>query len=277
MAGSIDPRSFYRRRHHFDASEDDGSPIHRSFARGTGGVQDIRQARDRLQSLDNALHPSHNAYSQSTALANPVEVPPWFIDHCRRAYLSIPFEGENRVLGITSAFRGEGRTSVAIGIATALAADTREQTLLLECDLERPSLCDSFNLTRTPGLVEWLDGIAELCMVRMPYLPELLMLPAGRPHADPARLFYQIMESNLVDDLKDRFRNIVVDLPPVLDVAYSALATRLAERLLVVVRNGKTPVEDFEKLTFLLGRERISGVVLNGTDFKTPAWLRRLL
>ena len=109
--------------------------------------------------------------------------------------------------------------------------------------------------------------------------PQLPSAPPHQPpqHADPARLFYQIRESNLVDDLKDRFRNIVVDLPPVLDVAYSALATRLAERLLVVVRNGKTPAEDFEKLTFLLGRERISGVVLNGTDFKTPAWLRRLL
>jgi Mrp family chromosome partitioning ATPase len=236
--------------------------------------------KDLVQSLDDALQlrrPAPGFAPRQIEVAKPLVLPPWFIDRCRRAYLSIPFEGDSRVVGITSSFRGEGRSSVAIGIATALATDTREQTLLLECDIEKPSFCEFFSLMSGHGLSEWLDGNAPLAMVRMPYLPHMLMLPAGSPHPDPARLLYQMNESNLIGELKDRFRNIVIDLPSMLDTAYSSLAARLAEQLLVVVRYGMTQSEDLEKLLFLLGRDRISGIVLNGTRFNTPEWLRRLL
>jgi Mrp family chromosome partitioning ATPase len=236
--------------------------------------------KDLLQSLDEALQPRRPAPGFATRpveIAKPVVLPPWFIDRCRRAYLSVPFAGESRVVGVTSAFRGEGRSSVAIGIATALAADTREQTLLLECDVERPSFCDFFGLVNGRGLSDWLDGTAPLAMVRMPYLPHMLMLPAGSPHPDPARLLYQLNESNFIGELKGRFRNIVLDMPSMLDTAYSSLAAKLAEQLLVVVRYGMTQTGDLEKLIFLLGRERISGVVLNATDFQTPSWLQKLV
>src|SRR5215472_13725813 len=205
--------------------------------------------KDLLQSVDEALAPRRGApgfATRATEIAKPVVLPPWFIDRCRRAYLSVPFNGDSRVLGVTSAFRGEGRSSVAIGIATALAADTREQTLLVECDLERPSFCDFFSLVNGKGLSEWLDGDAPLALVRMPYLPHMLMLPAGSAHPDPARLLYQLNETNFVGELKERFRNIVLDLPSMLDTAYSSLAARLPEKLLVVVRHGMTQTADLE-------------------------------
>jgi Mrp family chromosome partitioning ATPase len=236
--------------------------------------------KDAAQSLDEALQLRRAPAGVPTRpieVAKPVVLPPWFIDRCRQAYLSVPFDADTRIVGVTSAFRGEGRSSVAIGIATALAADTREQTLLVECDLERPSFCDFFSLVNGKGLSEWLDGDAPLALVRMPYLPHMLMLPAGRAHPDPARLLYQLNETNFVGELKERFRNIVLDLPSMLDTAYSALAARLPDKLLVVVRYGMAQTTDLEKLIFLLGRERISGIVLNGTDFRTPSWLRRLL
>lgn len=208
--------------------------------------------------------------------AKPVGLPPWFIDRCRRAYLSARQDTDHRVIGVTSASHGEGKSSVAIGIATAIAADTREPTLLLECELERPSFCDFFGVPAERGLTEWLDNTAALRIIRVPYLPQLVVIPAGAPHPDPARLLYQITETNVIADLTQRFRNIVLDLPPMLDIAYSSLASRLAERILVVARYGETPMEDLERLIFLLGRERISGLILNGTDFRTPGWLRRL-
>lgn len=235
--------------------------------------------KDLLESVDEALQPrrAQGFATRSVEMARPVVLPPWFIDRCRRAYLSVPFEGDSRVVGITSAFRGEGRSSVAIGVATALAADTREQTLLLECDVENPSFCDFFSLVNSRGLSEWLDGTAPLAMVRMPYLPHMLMLPAGSAHPDPARLLHQMNESNFIGELRGRFRNIVLDLPSMLDIAYSTLSARLPEHLLVVVRYGMTQVADLEKVMFLLGSQRVSGIILNGTDFKTPTWLRRLI
>jgi Mrp family chromosome partitioning ATPase len=60
-----------------------------------------------------------------------------------------------------------------------------------------------------------------------------------------------------------------------LNLAYSSLATKLADRIVLVARYGVTPIDDIEQSVFLLGRERLVGVVLNGTDYKTPEWLRR--
>jgi Mrp family chromosome partitioning ATPase len=237
-------------------------------------------ARDLAMSIDEALRPQRIAAgfaARPANIAKPMELPPWFIDSCRRAYLSIPFDEPGRVLGVTSALHGEGKTSVAMGIATAIASDTQESTLLMECDLERPSFHRYFNIPPEGGLSEWLDGAPSLRVVRVPYLPNHVVIPSGAPHPDPARLLYQLSETGVIAELKPYFRNIVLDLPPMLDIAYSSLASKLADKILIVARYGETLVEDLEKVLFLLGHERVKGIVLNATEYRTPAWIRKLL
>ena len=114
-------------------------------------------------------------------------------------------------------------------------------------------------------------------MLRAAPLPNLFLIPAGAPPLDPARVFYQLSDSGLIAELRPRFANIVIDLPPVLDIAYGSLASKLAERIVLVAKYGVTLVDDLEKVSFLLGRERLSGIVLNATEYRTPGWLRRLL
>ncbi len=208
--------------------------------------------------------------------ARPVSLPPWFIDRCRQAYLSVSFPGPRRVLGITSALHGEGKTTVALGIATALAADTGEPTMLLECDLETSS-DEFFGLTSGPGLSDWLEGEQSLRILRMPPLANTFLIPAGGMRPDAARVFYRLSQSTVVDDLQQEFPNVIVDLPPLLSIAYSSLAAKVTERILLVARYGTTPLDALEKAVFLLGHERISGIVLNGYASRTPGWLRRLL
>jgi len=236
--------------------------------------------RDLAMSIDDAMRPQRmlgGFVARSANIARPLELPAWFIDRCRRAYLSVPFDDQCRVVGITSALHGEGKTLVAMGIATAIASDTQESTLLMECDLQRPSFHRYFNVPPEGGLSEWLDGAAAIRVVRVPYLPNQVVIPSGAPHPDPARLLYQLTETGAISELKPHFRNIVLDLPPMLDIAYSSLASKLADRLLIVARYGATLVEDLEKVLFLLGRERVKGIILNATEYRTPAWLRRLL
>jgi polysaccharide biosynthesis transport protein len=208
--------------------------------------------------------------------ARPISLPPWFIDRCRQAYLSVSFPGPRRILGITSALQGEGKTTVALGIATALAADTGEPTLLLECDLETSS-DEFFGVTSGPGLSDWLEGDESLRILRMPPLANIFLIPAGDTRADAARVFYRLSQSTVVEDLQREFPNVIVDLPPLVSIAYSSLAAKVTERILLVARYGTTPLDALEKAVFLLGRERISGIVLNGYASRTPGWLRRLL
>lgn len=212
----------------------------------------------------------------------PVNMPPWFIDRCRQAYLSVPFEeragGQKRILGITSAVHGEGKTSIAIGIAVAMAADTGEPTLLVESDFaSRVGFDQVFGLNGGPGLCGWLEGSNRLRLVQAAPLENAFILPAGDPGSDPTRLIFRLTSSDLIDKFRTSFPNIVIDLPPMLNIAYSSLASRLAERVLLIARYGRTMMEDLEKVMFLLGRDRVAGVILNDYEPRTPAWLRRLL
>jgi Mrp family chromosome partitioning ATPase len=211
---------------------------------------------------------------------NSIQLPPWFIDRCRRAYMAVHFDitAEARVLGVTSAAYGEGKTSVAIGIATAMAVDTKKPTLLIECDFAAPSFHKFFGITEAGGLSEWLEGGSRLRIVRgAAVVPNLFVIPAGLPQTEPARFFYQLVDRNVFEGLRGVFGNVVVDLPPTLSISYSSLACALADRLLIVARSGVTLSDDLEALVSRIGKERVSGIVLNGTDFRTPRWLRMLL
>ena len=231
------------------------------------------------KAMEAALHPRPSAPGFAPLVreqARPISLPPWFIDRCRRAYLSIPFPASRRMLGVTSALHGEGKTTVALGIATAVAIDTGEPTLLLEGDLESSS-DEFFGLTSSIGLSDWLEGEQSLRILRMPPLANTFLIPAGGTRPDAARVFYRLSQSTVFDDLQDEFPNVIVDLPPMLSIAYSSLAAKVTERILLVARYGSTPLADLEKAVFLLGHERISGIVLNGYASRTPGWLRRLI
>ena len=235
------------------------------------------------RSINEALAPSRTLpgfADPRMERVNSIELPPWFIDRCRRAYLSVPFDpdAECRVLGVTSAAYGEGKTSVAIGIATAMAVDTKKPTLLIECDFKHPSFHKFFGIRETGGLSEWLEGGARLRIVRGAALvPNIYVIPSGAPQSEPARFFYQLVDRNVFDGLRSCFGNVVVDLPPMLSISYGSLACALADRLLIVARSRVTLTADLDALVGRIGKDRVNGIVLNGTDHRTPGWLRTLL
>jgi Mrp family chromosome partitioning ATPase len=238
---------------------------------------------DVTDSVDRVINPSQRTpagfASRAVETVRSVALPPSFIDRCRRAYLGINFTETQgpRLVGVTSSLHGEGKTMIAMGIATAIAADTQRPTLLLECDLEGPSLYRHFGFSSSPGLVDWLEDRAALRIMRASPLVNLFIAPSGAPREDPSRLFYLLTQGGLIEDLKQHFSTVIVDLPPMLSIAYSSIATQLADHIVLVAKYGVTTIDDLEKTVFLLGRERLAGIVLNGTEYKTPEWLRRLL
>lgn len=242
-------------------------------------ASNVKEARTLTTLIEATLNPQSLApgfAAPPREQARPISLPPWFIDRCRQAYLSVKFESNNRVLGITSALHGEGKTTVALGIATAIAADTNEPTVLLECDLETSS-DEFFGLADGPGLGDWLEGGQALRILRLPPLANSFVIPAGGNKEDAARLFYRLSQSSVIQDLQQHFVNVIVDLPPLVSIAYSSLAARVTDQILMVARYGHTPLEAVEKAMFLIGRERISGIVLNGYASSTPKWLRNLI
>ena len=231
---------------------------------------------DITASLEAALRPAQaipGFAPRRMERVDSVPLPGWFVDHCRRIYMSIPGGGDrSRTIGITSTLAGEGKTSVALGLATALASDTREPTLLIECDLERSSLARICGCAASPGLREWVENLSPLRIVRSS-VDNLLIIPAGTPPSDPARLIWELVESGLVSSLAAEFRNTVIDLPALVTSSSGSLAARLADQLVLVVRSATTPVNQVERAVELIGRERFAGVVLNAHSPRS--WGRR--
>jgi Mrp family chromosome partitioning ATPase len=236
-----------------------------------------------LESINEALSPRQTLPGFADPRmehVNSIDLPPWFIDRCRQAYLSVAFDpaAGSRVLGITSASYGEGKTSVAIGTATAMAVDTNKPTLLMECDFAEPSLYRFLGIDRGRGLSEWLDSGTRLRIVKGAALvPNLFVIPAGGAQSEPARFLFDLVDREVLLGLRDTFANIVIDLPPALTISYGSLAYALADHLLIVVRSRVTVTDDLARMVGQIGRDRVSGIVINGTDSKTPAWLRALL
>jgi Mrp family chromosome partitioning ATPase len=212
---------------------------------------------------------------RSRGRTRSIGLPEEFVDCCRQAFHSLRFDDGPRVLGITSALYGEGKTSVAVGMTLAAALDTGEPTILLECDLEHPAFGRIFGINRAPGLTDWVDGSAPMRCVRMAPVDDAYVMTAGTASSDPARIFYQLVRYKLLDELRRDYQNIVIDLPPMLTIAYSQLACQLGDQVLLVARHGVTPIQDLEAVTRMVGRERLTGVVLNGYASRVPTWLRR--
>jgi Mrp family chromosome partitioning ATPase len=235
--------------------------------------QSISDALTRRQTLPGFADPRLERISS-------IDLPPWFIDRCRSAYLSVRFghTTECRVIGVTSAAYGEGKTSVAIGIATAMAVDTKKPTLLIECDFAAPSFYRFFGISEAGGLSDWLGGGSRLRIVRGAALvPNMFVIPSGSPQSEPARFFYQLVDRNVFEGLRGLFRNVVIDLPPTLHISYGSLACELADRLLIVARSRLTLTADLETIVTRIGKDRVSGIVLTGADDRVPGWLRNLL
>ena len=213
---------------------------------------------------------------RSRGRTRSIGLPEDFVDCCRQAFHALQFDDGTRVLGITSALFRDGKTSVAVGMTLASAIDTGEPTLLVECDLEQPAFSRIFGIEQRPGLSDWVDGSEGMRCIRMAPLDNAFVMTAGSVGADPARVFYQLSRNNLLDELRDQYRNIIIDLPPMLSIAYSKLACQLSDRILLVARHGVTPIRDLQAVTQIVGKERLSGVVLNGYASRVPRWLRRL-
>lgn len=247
----------------------------------TGGNGHVAQAV--VEVINEALGPRYTLpgfADPRMEQVNPIELPPWFLDRCRRAYLSVAFDTRqgSRVLGVTSTDYGEGKDSIAIGIATAMAVDSKRPTLLIDLDLAEPALHRFLGIDTGRGLTDWLDGDSRLRIVKGAALvPNLFIVPAGSAQEEPARFFHQLVDREVMVGLREVFANIVLDLPPTLTISYASLACALADRLLLVARSGSTPTDVLEASVRLIGKERLHGIVLNGTETRVPRWLRALL
>lgn len=167
---------------------------------------------------------------------------------------------------VTSAIPGEGKTTVALGLASA-AAQAGLDVVLVEADLRRPSFAHRMRVDgRAPGLADALFGNEdplELLQSPFPELPRLQVLTAGRVPPDaPSRLRpYELIGA--FDALSSDAGLIVIDSAPLLPVVDTRmLLDELdTDACLIVARVGITTREDVKSTRTLLEHRGLKGKV----------------
>jgi protein-tyrosine kinase len=174
-----------------------------------------------------------------------------------------------RIIMITSARPGEGKTFTSINLALAFASERDVKALLVDVDTQHPGLPKIFGIPGDTGIVDVLAGNLELSEVLIQTnLPNLMLLPAGRggPHV-PELLSSREMGALLVEltqRLPDRF--IIIDTPPCMASSdAAALAPLVGQIVFVVEAHGTQQAEVEAALSMLSACPQIS-LLLNKSD-----------
>jgi len=166
-------------------------------------------------------------------------------------------------LALTSALPGEGKSTVALGLAAALAREHGKRVLLIEADLRRPTLGARLGLPNAPGVAEWLNGQLPQITLRRVKPAGLFMVVAGQAPVDNAESLGSPAMESMLQAARGAFDFVLLDLPPVLPVADTTLVQDLVDGFLFVVRSRVTPREAIVEALSRLRAEKVLGLVLN--------------
>lgn len=170
-----------------------------------------------------------------------------------------------RIIVVTSALAGEGKSSIAANLASAIS-QSGSNVVLIDADLRRSVQTDLFHLQSGAGLTDLLSGAVDLQDVMQDWDQDqrLHVLGAGRVPPNPSELLGSLAMKRLLADLSKE-AVVIVDSPPLLPVTDASVLANHADGVLVVARAGKTSIEDLKKATERLERVNghVLGVVLN--------------
>jgi capsular exopolysaccharide synthesis family protein len=173
-----------------------------------------------------------------------------------------------RVL-VASAQHGEGRTSITLNLACALAKAQR-RVLVVDTDLHRPSLLRLLGLSAEVGLNDALSkgiSIGSAVLRIQPF--GFNLLPTREQVTNPAELLSSFSFTEMLELLEPDYDFILFDSPPLLRVADSSLLIRHTHATVLVIRSGKTSSGEVGRAIAPLAPEKILGVVLNRADRAT--------
>jgi tyrosine-protein kinase len=194
------------------------------------------------------------------------------LDGCRTAVQQLQVDGPTS-LGVTSSLRGEGRTTIALGLALALA-EFGHPTVLVELDLVHPQLSKRISAARYPGLADIVEGRATLGDCLQPIGTNLQLVPAGQVHGSIPHALSLLAHADVFAEITSQGSMVVADLPPLLGSSIGRQAAGLTAEIVLVVRAGVAPARRI--------REAVAGltappkVILNGTHTRVPDWAVRL-
>ncbi len=190
---------------------------------------------------------------------------------------SLPDQAGCKIIGVTSALRGEGKSTTSINVAYTMA-QTGQKVLLLEADLRLPNIARRLGLKTKPGLSNLLVGQCQGRDVLQDsgLLDNLRVISAGDVPPNPAELLGSEQMASTLKVLAESFDVIVVDLPPVDVVSDALIVSKIISGMVVVVRQNICDRAALDNVVRQLkfAETKILGFVMTGADIQRKSYKR---
>jgi polysaccharide chain length determinant protein (PEP-CTERM system associated) len=176
----------------------------------------------------------------------------------------------SKVVMITSAAGGEGKSLTVINLAIALSATADGPVLVVDADMRKPRLNEYLDLAVPTGrsfydlLVHPEDDLDRYVQ----QVRGFQVITANIPTVNPVPALASGKARMLFDRLKQKYSYVIVDAPPALPIADSHILSGIADNVLFVVRARKTPRELFQHALEGFEPGKLLGVVLNDVDYQ---------
>ncbi len=162
----------------------------------------------------------------------------------RKLRLSLSYLGigqNHKKILVTSSIPGEGKSFIATNLAISLSL-TGKRVVLVDMDLNNPTIHKKLNLEREEGVADFLKGEKnELEIIRPTEYEGLFFISAGSLPDDPTELLANGKVKELIDYLSSVFDSVVLDTSPMVPVTDGYLLTTLCDATLFVIRHNYTP------------------------------------
>jgi len=169
-----------------------------------------------------------------------------------------------RSLVVTSPSPAEGKSFTAANLAIAESQLADNPTLLADFDFRRPVVHTHFDIDRSPGFTDYLEGkVALVDIVKKVAGLDLWVIPAGEPVMNPLELLNLALARQTLDDFPRLFRWVILDTPPLLFAADANLLATICHAALLVVRIGATTVDSVTRSMQSLCENNVVGIVVN--------------
>lgn len=172
------------------------------------------------------------------------------------------------VIGVTSSVRGEGKSTTAVNLSYVLA-ENGSKVLLIDGDLRIPSVAKKMRINSTPGLTDMLMGDgAQLSDFKSELLPNWFIVPAGDIPPNPSELLGSPKMENILNNLRQYFDYIVIDLPPVNLVSDALSVSNYITGMVLVIREEYTEKRELDQCIrqLKLSNVNVLGCLVNGAE-----------
>ena len=170
-----------------------------------------------------------------------------------------------KIIVVTSAVAGEGKSSVCANLAMA-EAQCGKRVLLIDGDLRRPTQHYLWEVANNWGLtnilekeIQWSDAVDKI-------MPNLDVITSGTTAKHPISLLNSELMKALILSVSGYYDCVIIDAPPLVGLADSKILGKLADGLLFVVRPGVANYGSVEAAKELLTDFKVLGIIANGVD-----------